>query len=91
MKMAKIFTIMFALVLAVFCFNGPFAFGGDEHPWDEEVGGDGGDLDGSSPDPDPSKDIPTKIGFSASTPEAQNDGSSIFFLIKFSMIASTVL
>ncbi len=89
MKMAKIFAIMFAVVLAVFCLSGPFAFGGDEHPWDEEDGGDGGDSEGGNPDSN--DDIPTKIGSGTATPETQKDGSSILSLMKFTLIASGIL
>jgi len=45
MKMAKIFAIMFMLILAVFCFNGPFALGkigsGNAAP---EAQSDGSDI-----------------------------------------------
>lgn len=89
MKMAKIFAIMFALFLAVFCFNGPFAFGGDEHPWDEEGDIDGGGLNGVNPDPD--KDIPTKTGSGTATSDSQSDESSILTLLRFTLVASTVM
>ncbi len=36
MKFAKVFAILFALILAVFCFSAPLVNAGDEHPWDEE-------------------------------------------------------
>lgn len=42
MKLAKVFAMMFGLILAVFCFSAPLVNAGDEHPWDEEgpsVGG----------------------------------------------------
>ncbi len=90
MKMAKIFAIMFALVLAVFCLNGPFVFGGDAHPWDEEGGGGGGgDLGGELPDdPDPDPTDPNTIGIGDVT---VTDGSDILTFLKFTLIASTVL
>ena len=90
MKMAKIFAIMFMLILAVFCFNGPFAFGGDEHPWDEEGGDDGGGLDGTNPAPNPDNN-PGKIGSGNAAPEAQSDGSDILTFLKFTVITSVVL
>ncbi|GEM_PF-2556881 len=42
MRSAKIFAMMFALLLAVFCFSAPLANAGDEHPWDEESPVSGG-------------------------------------------------
>ncbi len=88
MKMAKIFAIMFALVLAVFCLNGPFVFGGDAHPWDEEGGG-GGDGELENPDPDdPDTNVPNTIGTGDVT---STDGSDLFTLLKFTLIASRVL
>ncbi len=88
MKMAKIFAIMFALVLAVFCLNGPFVFGGDAHPWDEEGGGggDGDLLPNSDPVPDPN--VPKIIGTASTT---VTDVSNILTILKFTLIASTVL
>ena len=84
---------LFALILAIFCLNGPFAFGGDEHPWDEEIGGGGGDgggLDAVNPNP-PTYDKPDKMVFSTATPKALKDVGSILSLIKFSLFAYTVL
>lgn len=90
MRMAKIFAITFALFLAVFCMSGPFAFGGDEHPWDEEGGGDGGDLDGVDPDPE-EDEIPDVVGFGSGTSVGLSDGSSILTFLKFTLVASIVL
>lgn len=88
MKMAKIFAIMFAVVLAVFCLSGPFAFGGDEHPWDEEGGDDGGDLDGAPPDADPDQDPTAKAGSGTAMP---SDGSGILYFISFTLTTSLIL
>jgi len=90
MRMAKIFAITFALFLAVFCMSGPFAFGGDEHPWDEEGGGDGGDLDGVEPDPG-EDEIPVVKGFGAVTPEAQSVGSRTIDFMRYSLFISFIL
>ena len=87
MKMAKIFALMFALFLAVFCLSGTFAMAGDAHPWDEEGGGGGdddGDLDGTVPE-DPNTDIPKTIGNYEIVPD---DGSTILDLLRFSLIVS---
>ncbi|MCP4706627.1 MAG: hypothetical protein GY865_18665 [candidate division Zixibacteria bacterium] len=88
MKMAKIFTVLLTLVLAVFCLNGQFAFG--EHPWDETTivdGGDGGDLDGTNPsDPDDGTDSPNKAG--SVSPEAHPDDMFILDLIEFTLRTS---
>ena len=91
MKMAKIFAIMFALVLAVFCLNGPFVFGGDSHPWDEEGGGGGGgELE--NPDPDvPDTDVPPRVNSVTAVPEAQPDGSIILDFLRISLITSMVM
>jgi hypothetical protein len=88
--MAKIFMIMFVLILAIFCLNSPFAFGGDEHPWDEEIGGGGGggDVDGVNPNP-PIYDNPAKMVFSIDSSRALKDACSIISLIKFSLFAYT--
>lgn len=90
MRMAKIFAIMFALFLAVFCMSGPFAFGGDEHPWDEEGGGDGGDLDGVDPDPE-EDEIPDVVGFGAGTSVGQSDGSRTIDFMRYSLFISFIL
>jgi len=42
MKLAKTLAMMFALVVAVFCFSAPLVSAGDEHPWDEEGPSSGG-------------------------------------------------
>ncbi|MCP4703854.1 MAG: hypothetical protein GY865_04515 [candidate division Zixibacteria bacterium] len=88
MKMAKIFTVLLTLVLAVFCLNGQFTFGAD--PWDETIvtdGGDGGDLDGANPsNPDDGTDNPNRAGSVA--PEAQPDNMFIIDLIEFTLRTS---
>lgn len=91
MKMAKIFAIMFAVILAVFCLNGPFAFG--EHPWDETVtiGGDDGGLDGTDPDPDDGSDKTDRINSTSTTVETKTDVSDFLTLLKVTLVASTVL
>jgi len=85
MKIAKIFAMISMLVLAVFCLNGPFAFG--EHPWDETIivdPGDGGDLDGTNPDdPDDESDGSNKAG--SVTPESQSDDMWILDFMEFSI------
>ena len=91
MKMAKIFAIMFAVVLAVFCLSGPFAFGGDEHPWDEE-GGDDGDGLGVTPAPNPTdgSGAPSKAGFGAVTPEAEF-GTYILDFMRYTVFISFIM
>jgi len=86
--MAKIYMLMFMLILAVICLNGPFVFGGDSHPWDEEGGGDGGGLEGVTPDPEPDPLIPAGVGNNTSLPD---DGSKFIIFLKFSITASTFM
>jgi hypothetical protein len=46
MKMAKALAILFAMVLVIMCFNAPFVYSGEEHPWDGDGGSNGGISDG---------------------------------------------
>ena len=90
MKMAKIFAIMFAVILAVFCLSGPYAFGGDEHPWDEEGGGgiNGGGYNAVPP----SDNSGTVTSSSSSSSEVlPRDESTIVIFLKIAFVLSTAI
>lgn len=90
MKMAKIFAIFFALVLAVFCLNGPFAFGGDEHPWDEEGGG--GINGGGYTAVPPSNDGGTlSTGSSSADTVTLKDDSALLLFWEITITFSTII
>ncbi|MDD1444104.1 hypothetical protein MEO93_27940 [Dolichospermum sp. ST_sed3] len=89
MKMAKISTILIVFVMAVFCLNGPFVLGGDEHPWDEEGGGGG--LDGTTPDDGTLPSGGTGIGTSVTVSNTKTDYLVFTKLVKIAFVVSTIL
>jgi len=90
MKMAKISTIFIVFVLAVFCLNGPFVLGGDEHPWDEEGGGGGG-LDGTAPDDGTSPTDGTGVSTSVTVSNTKTDGVIFVTVTKIAFVVSTIM
>ena len=49
MKLTKALAMFVALVMVFFCLSAPAVFSADEHPWDQEGGGDNG-LGGAGTD-----------------------------------------
>jgi hypothetical protein len=78
MKMAKTLALMFALVLAVFCFNVPLVLAGDDVPWDEEGSGKM-DEKGIIGDPiNPDRSSPSNNSSDYNSDESSSTTSSFF-------------
>jgi len=84
MKMAKALALMFALVLAVFCFNAPLILAGDDVPWDEEGTGKL-DNNGSSSKPGTGEKDTTSTG-SSTNAVADEVGSLSTFIIDVQLV-----